>query len=104
MFTYQRFHISETDHFEETKYPQINTDIKAIGLRLGDAAGTPGAAMLLSFIKYHSISSASAAAYSALASIISTKELPLSGLEELFEASKKIPRSKKNWKPTLKPV
>ena len=89
MFTYQRFHVGETDHFEETKYPQINTDLKAIGLKLGDAAGTPGAAMLLSFVKYHSISSASVTAYPALASMISTKELPLSSLEELFEASKK---------------
>jgi|GEM_PF-2500342 len=95
MFKYQRFHIGETDHFEETKYPQINIDLKAIGLKLGAAAGTPGAAMLLSFVKYHSISSTSFAAYPALASMISTKELPLNGLEDLFEASKQNPTFQK---------
>ncbi|HEV7333220.1 MAG TPA: hypothetical protein VGN63_19450 [Flavisolibacter sp.] len=95
MFMYQRFHVSETDHFEETKYPQINTDLKAIVLQLGDAGSTPGATMLLSFVKYHSIDSKSVAAYPALASMISTKELPLSALEELFEASKQNPTFQK---------
>ncbi|RYY01080.1 MAG: hypothetical protein EOO53_19700 [Gammaproteobacteria bacterium] len=95
MFTYQRFPVSETDHFEEAKYPQINRDLRAIGLLLGDAAGTPGAAMLLSFVRYHSISSTSVTAYPALANIISTRELPVSGLEELFEASKKNPTFQK---------
>ena len=88
MFTYQNYRIGVTDHFEDTKYPQIRNELKAIGLQLGDAASTPGAAMLLSFVKHHSISSKSVAAYPALANMISTKELPLSALEELFEASK----------------
>lgn len=88
MFTYQKFQVNATEHFEKMKYPQIMNDLKAIGLRLGDAAKTPGAAMLLSFVKYHSISSKSVAAYPALASMISTKELPLGSLEELFNASK----------------
>jgi hypothetical protein len=91
MFTYQKFHVNATEHFEETKYPQINTDLKAIVLQVGDAISTPGATMLLSFVKYHRINSKSAAAYPALASMISTKELPLSALEELFEASKQNP-------------
>ena len=95
MFTYQRFHVSGTDHFEETKYPQINKDLKAIALQLGNAAGAPGAAMLLSFVRYHRISTSSVAAYPALATMISTKELPLGALEELFEASKQNPTFQK---------
>jgi hypothetical protein len=91
MSTYQKFRISETDHFDETKYPQINTDLKTIVLQLGDAASTPGGAMLLSFVKDHRMNSKSVIDYPALASMISTKELPLSGLEELFEASKQNP-------------
>ena len=95
MLKCQGFHVTESDHFEETKYPQINKDLKAIGLRLGDAAGTPGTAMLLSFVRYHSINSTSVTAYPALASMISTKELPLGALGELFEASKKNPTFQK---------
>ena len=95
MFTYQRFQVSETDHFEETKYPQVNTDLEAIRLKLGDAASTPGGAMLLSFVRYHRINSTSVADYPALASMISTKELPLNALEELFEASKQNPTFQK---------
>ena len=60
-------------------------------MRLGDAASIPGSAMLVSFVKHHSISSKSVADYPALAGMISKKELPLSALEELFEASKQNP-------------
>ncbi len=88
MFTYQKYRIAQTDHFEVMQYPQINTDLKDIVLQLGDAAETPGTAMLLSFVKHHSISSVSVASYPALATMISNKELPLANLEELFEASK----------------
>ena len=95
MFAYQKFRIGKTDHFDETKYPQINTDLKTIALQLGDAAPTPGGAMLLSFVKDHRINSKSVADYPALASMISTKELPLSALEELFEASKQNPTFQK---------
>ncbi|HUC81737.1 MAG TPA: hypothetical protein VMR70_12530 [Flavisolibacter sp.] len=45
MFTYQRFHVCETDHFEKAKYPQIDADLKAIAGKLGAAAGTPGGGM-----------------------------------------------------------
>ena len=95
MFTYQKFHVGETDHFDQEKYPQINTDLAAIVLQLGEAAGTPGAAMLLSFVKHHRISSKSVADYPALANMISTKELPLKTLEELFDASKQNPTFRK---------
>lgn len=88
MYTYQRFRIGETDHFEETKYLQINTALQAIVMQMSEAAGTPVSAMLLSFVKDHCISSKSVAAFPALANMISTKELPLGALEELFEASK----------------
>ena len=95
MLTYQKIRIGEADHFEEAKYPQVNADLKAIVLQLGDEALTPASAMLLSFVKHHSISSKSVADHPALAGMISTKELPLSALEELFEASKKNPTFQK---------
>ena len=95
MLTYQKIRIGEADHFEEAKYPQVNANLKAIVLQLGDEALTPASAMLLSFVKNHSISSKSVVDHPALAGMISTKELPLSALEELFEASKQNPTFQK---------
>ena len=95
MFTYRKFRVENNDHFEEQKYPEINETLKAIALQWGDVSGTPGPTMLLSFVKDHSMSSKSVDSHPALANLISSKELPIGALEDLFEASKHNPTFQK---------
>jgi hypothetical protein len=95
MFTYRKFRVENNDHFEEQKYPEIDEALKAIALQWCDVFVAPGPTMLLSFVKDHSISSKSVDSHPVLANLITSKELPIGALEDLFEASKTNPTFQK---------
>ena len=87
MFTYHRFSITETDHFVPSEYPQVQASIQHIVEQLSAEPGIK-MEMLLSFVKDHCINSLQVKEHPELASLISTKSLPLQSIEALFEAGR----------------
>lgn len=86
---YHKFQIGEADRFDAAHFPELQTSLLNIaGLLTGEPVG-PVADMLLSFVKDHSINSQLVANHPRLATLISTKELPLGIMEDLFEGSRK---------------
>jgi hypothetical protein len=85
---YQKFLIRETDRFNPDNFPQLESCLETIVLQLNREPAGPKAEMLLSFAKNHSLDSQHVADHLKLASLISTKTLPLGVIEDLFESSK----------------
>lgn len=95
MSMYQKFLIRETDHFNPAQFPQLQASLEKIVEQLNREPAAPKAEMLLSFVKDHSISSQYVQDHPSVASLISTKALPLGVLEDLFEASRNNPTFKR---------
>jgi hypothetical protein len=96
MSMYHKFLIKETDRFDPVNFPQLETSLEKIVVQLNREPAGPKADMLLSFVKEHSINSQYVADHPAVATLISTKSLPLGVLEELFDSSKSNPSFKKD--------
>jgi hypothetical protein len=88
MFAYQKFFITDTDHFLPSKFPQLEASIQQIVKQLASEPAIK-TEMLLSFVKDHRISSKQVNDYPGLAGLISTQSLPLQIMEALFEAGRK---------------
>lgn len=88
MANYQRFLVKDTDRFDPSHFPQLETSLEEIVVQLNREPAGPKAEMLLSFVKDHRIDSRHASEHPGLAAMISTKSLPLGNLEDLFESSK----------------
>lgn len=94
MSMYPKFQIGEADRFDPERFPQLETSLQKIVALLNREPAGPKADMLLSFVKTHSISSQSVVDHPALATLISTKGLPLGVMEDLFESSRNNPSFK----------
>ena len=92
---YHTFQVGEADRFDAAHYPELQKSLFSITALLSNEPGGPVADMLLSFVKDHSINSQSIVNHPRLAALISTKELPLGVMENLFEASRKNPSFQK---------
>jgi hypothetical protein len=95
MSVYQKFLIRETDRFDPANFPQLETSLEQIVVQLNREQAGPKADMLLSFVKDHAINSQQVIDHPKVASLISTKSLPLGTIEDLFEASRNNPLFKK---------
>ncbi len=95
MFVNHKFLIGETDRFDSTDFPQLDTCLEQIVVQLNREQAAPKADMLLSFVKDHCINSQQVIDHPKVASLISTKSLPLGMLEDLFEAGRSNPLFKK---------
>jgi hypothetical protein len=93
---YQKFLIKETDRFDPNNFPQLETSLEKIVGDLNREPAGPKADMLLSFVKDHCINSQYVIDHPKLATLISTKSLPLGNIEELFESSRNNPSFKKD--------
>lgn len=93
---YQKFLIRETDRFDPTHFPQLQASLEKIVEQLNREPAGPKAEMLLSFVKDHSINSQFVLNHPKLATLISTKELPVGVMEELFESSRNNPLFKQD--------
>jgi len=91
MSIYQKFLIRETDSFDPTSFPQLDVSLETIVTQLNGESTGPMAEMILSFVKDHRIESSFLTNYSGLASVISSKAIPIGVMEDLFESSKKNP-------------
>ncbi|NTS42759.1 hypothetical protein HRG84_17810 [Flavisolibacter sp. BT320] len=88
---YHKFLIGDTDRFDAANFPELQKSLDAtLGLLAGEP-DDPKAEMLLSFVKDHCMNSQLVFNYPRLASLISTKEVPLGIMEDLFESSRKNP-------------
>lgn len=96
MSMYHKFLVQETDRFVPDNFPPIKASLETIVVLLNREPAGPKADMLLSFVKDHSMSSQHVAEHPGLASLISTKSLPLGSLEALFESSRNNPLFKKD--------
>jgi hypothetical protein len=92
---YQKFLIKETDHFDASNFPQLEACLEKIVVQLNREPAGPKAEMLLSFVKNHSINSQQVVDHPAVATLISTKSLPLGVMEDLFESSRSNPSFQK---------
>lgn len=88
MSVYHKFLIRETDHFDPVNFPQLEGCLQTIVEQLNREPAGPKTEMLLSFVKDHSLPSQHVADYPRLASLISTRSLPLAVVEDLFESSR----------------
>ena len=86
---FHKFLIRDDDHFVLSTFPQLETSLQKIKKQLENYPLTPKTEMILSFVKHHSISSQLVKDYPELATLISSKSLPLQVMEELFESSKR---------------
>lgn len=86
---FHKFLIRDDDHFVLSTFPQLETSLQKIKEQLENYPLTPKTEMILSFVKHHSISSQLAKDYPELATLISSKSLPLQVMEELFESSRR---------------
>lgn len=86
---YVNFQIGDADHFDVARFPELQKSLVRITALLSGEPDGPVADMLLSFVKDHSINSQLIVDHPRLATLISTKELPLEVMENLFEASRK---------------
>lgn len=96
MSMYQKFLVKETDRFDPTQFPQVETCLEKLVMQLNREPAAPKEEMLLSFVKDHCINSQHVRDYPVVASLISTKTLPLGTIEDLFESSKNNPLFKKD--------
>jgi hypothetical protein len=90
MFTYPKYSIPQTGHFVPSEFPQLEASIQQVVKQLADEPIIK-TEMVLSFVKYHCINSAQVKDYPGLASLLSTKSLPLQQMEALFEADRNNP-------------
>ncbi|RYG51504.1 MAG: hypothetical protein EOO01_08390 [Chitinophagaceae bacterium] len=88
---YHKFLIGEVDHFDAAQYPELQKSLVNISGKLAREPNGLAADMLLSFVKDHRINSQLVMNHPELAALISTKELPLGIMEDLFDASRKNP-------------
>ena len=93
---YQKFLIGEVDLFDAAQFPELQENVAKTALLLKDESQGAAADMLVSFVKDHCINSQLAVEYPRLATLISTKELPLGAMEDLFEGSRKNPSFRKD--------
>jgi hypothetical protein len=96
MSMYQKFLIRETDRFDPSNFPQLETCLEKIVVQLNREPAGPKAEMLLSFVKNHSINSQQVVDHPAVAALISTKSVPLGMMEDLFESSRSNPSFQKD--------
>jgi hypothetical protein len=80
MAIYQKFLVKETDRFDSSNFPQLETIIEQIVSRLNREPAGPKAEMLLSSVKDNCINSKQVVDHPTLATLISTKALPLDTL------------------------
>lgn len=85
---FRKFLIRDEDHFVLSEFPQLEANLQKIKEQLATHSSAHKTEMVLSFVKHHSISSQLVNDYPELATLISSKSLPLQVMEELFEASK----------------
>ena len=88
---YHKFQIAETDRFDAAHFPELQTSLITLAGILTGEPGGPMADMLLSYVKDHSINSQYVVNHPRLTTLISTRELPIGVMEDLFEASRKNP-------------
>lgn len=88
MSVYHKFLIGEADRFDPANFPQLATCLAQIVVQLNREQAGPKADMLLSFVKDHSINSQQVIDHPKVASLLSTKSLPLGTIEDLFESSR----------------
>jgi hypothetical protein len=93
---YHKFLIRETDRFDPMNFPQLEAGLEKIVIQMNREPAGPKAEMLLSFVKDHRINSQNVVDHPALATMISTKSLPLGVIEDLFESSHCNPAFKKD--------
>ena len=86
---YHKFLIGEADRFDAAHFPELQKSLANIAGLMSSEPKGPAADMLLSFVKDHCINSQLVIHHPRLAALISTKELPLGIMEDLFEASRK---------------
>ena len=91
MFKYQKYLIKTSDRFDAAQYPGLDEKIALITKELDTVPDDFKIEMLLSFLKDHLIKTEWAAVNPILAEMISSGNLPLSDLENLFESSRKNP-------------
>jgi hypothetical protein len=88
MFKYQKFLIRPTDHFDAATFPFLEENISFAKGKLDIMPSVHRTEMLVSFLKDHCIKSEWVADNPELAELISSKVLPLTDFEALFESGK----------------
>jgi hypothetical protein len=96
MFAYQKFLIRETDRFDPSVFPQLTDSLEQTVAQLETMPAGPAAAMILSFVKDHSISTQHVNDHPQLAGQIHSNALPLQVLEQLFESSRQNPQYRRD--------
>ena len=86
---YNKYLVKDTDYFEPMDFPQLMDDLDTIQAAIAESPEASRSEMLLSFLKEHSLSKDLIASNPALASMITSGALPLSGLQALFDSCRK---------------
>jgi hypothetical protein len=85
---YQQFHIGNGDQFVPSMFPQLEESLKQVCEQLANWPSTPKGEMVISFVRFHSISSQQVKDHPELATLISSQSLPLHVMEALFESGR----------------
>ncbi|HEY6956264.1 MAG TPA: hypothetical protein VI385_13525 [Flavisolibacter sp.] len=90
MFYYQKFSVTHSEHFTPATFTQFEVSIRQVVEQL---SSEPAAKidMIISFVRDHRIECDLAKDHPDLATLISTRSLPLQLIEDLFEAANKNP-------------
>jgi hypothetical protein len=88
---YKKYLVKDTDHFDPDHFPSLMEDMDTIVMAMDATPAALNAEMLLSFLKSHSIRTEWVKAKPELAEMISSKSLPITGLEALFESCTENP-------------
>ena len=96
MHTYRKITVGDTDVFDAAIFPALESNLLQTATQLALLPEGPKAAMLLSFVKHHSLNSQQANDHPLLALLITSKTLPLGVVEDLFESCRNNPAFQKD--------
>ena len=88
---YKKYLIRTSDQFDPMQFPQLMDDLDTIQAEMKKRPDPSNPDILLSFLKHHSIDSSWEKKNPEMTALISSKALPVAGLEALFESCDKNP-------------
>ena len=88
MYKYQKFLVKDSDHFEASQFPRLESSLQQVIAALVLEPFASKAEMLICFVRDHAILTQWTKDQPKLTALIVSKTLPLGDLEDLFESSR----------------
>ncbi len=87
MFTYHKFLIKDSDRFIATTFPQLEASLEEVAEKLEKTASGPAAEMIIDYTRDKNISAQHETDHPGLTDLITSGNLPLQVIKDLFESS-----------------